>query len=86
MDYDQSMILGHENISTYSRSNMTIWMIMAFQAGLLNVGGLLSAKTFVSHVTGFATLAGVEMELGEVSHFLGFALLPFSFLFGAMAS
>ena len=35
--------------------NASVWMVMAFQAGVLNIGGFLSCQRFVSHVTGFAT-------------------------------
>lgn len=80
------MIFGSENISTYSRSNMAIWMALAFQAGLLNVGGFLAVRTFVSHITGFATLASVEMESGHFIRFIGFIALPMAFLLGSMAS
>lgn len=65
---------------------MAIWLVMAFQAGLLNVGGFLASKTFVSHVTGFATLESIEMERGNLLHFSGLALVPISFLIGAMVS
>lgn len=80
------MIFGSENISTYSRSNMAIWMTLAFQAGLLNVGGFLAARTFVSHVTGFATLASIEMDSGRAIQFLGYMALPLAFLLGSIAS
>ncbi|HAG90949.1 MAG TPA: DUF1275 domain-containing protein, partial [Bdellovibrionales bacterium] len=56
------MISNSLTISTYSRGNLSIWMTLAFQAGLINIGGLLSAKTFVSHVTGFVSLASLEFE------------------------
>ncbi|HMQ10534.1 MAG TPA: YoaK family protein [Oligoflexia bacterium] len=80
------MIFGNETISTYSRSNMMIWFIMALQAGLLNVGGFLAANTFISHVTGFATAASVQIEMGNTFRFLGLVLIPVAFLFGAMIS
>lgn len=80
------MIFGNESISTYTRSNMAIWMILAFQAGLLNIGGLLACHNYVSHVTGFATLFGVE--LGKTSYRAAAAMLvvPGFFLLGAMLS
>lgn len=80
------MIFGNETISTYSRSNMSIWITMAFQAGLLNVGGFLASHTFVSHLTGFATLAGIEAEQGHLTRFWSLILAPISFLLGAMVS
>ena len=80
------MIFGSQNISTYSKSNMFIWLTLAFQAGLLNMGGFLSCRSFVSHVTGFATLASLEIESGKFSHGFGLIAMLFAFLFGAMMS
>jgi uncharacterized membrane protein YoaK (UPF0700 family) len=80
------MIFGSQNISTYSKSNMMIWMALAFQAGLLDMGGFLSCRSFVSHVTGFATLASLELESGQLSHGLGLIAMLVAFLFGAMTS
>jgi uncharacterized membrane protein YoaK (UPF0700 family) len=80
------VIYGNDTISAYSRTNVCIWMILAFQAGLLNIGGLLACHSFVSHVTGFATLFGLE---ANHNHFLaasGMLLVPVFFLFGAMLS
>jgi len=33
------MLFGNESISQYNRSNVMVWMSMAFQAGVLNIGG-----------------------------------------------
>ena len=35
------------------------WFLLAFLGGHVNAGGYLACHRFVSHVTGFATLAGV---------------------------
>jgi uncharacterized membrane protein YoaK (UPF0700 family) len=80
------MIYGSPSISTYTRPNMAIWMILAFQAGLLNTGGFMACHSFVSHVTGFATLFGIE--LGQQNHAVATALIlaPGCFLLGAMIS
>lgn len=80
------MIFGNESISTYTRSNMAIWMILAFQAGLLNIGGFLACHSFVSHVTGFATLFGVEAGQRNFAHAAALLLVPGCFLAGAMLS
>lgn len=80
------MIFGNESISTYTRENMSIWMVLAFQAGLLNIGGFLAVQTFVSHVTGFATLFGVELGQGEYLHAFSLLLAPMAFFVGAMVS
>ncbi|HVK62418.1 MAG TPA: YoaK family protein [Bdellovibrionales bacterium] len=61
-------------------------MVLAFQAGLLNVGGLLACQTFVSHVTGFATLAALELESGRQAHGLGLLAMLVTFMLGSMVS
>lgn len=80
------MIFGNESISTYTRSNLSIWMILAFQAGLLNVGGVMACHNFVSHVTGFATLFGIGLGERNYAHALGVLMVPGFFLIGAMIS
>ncbi len=80
------MLFGSESISAYNRGNVSIWMILAFQAGLLNVGGLLACHSFVSHVTGYATLFAVEADLGSFRQAVGLLLVPIFFLAGAMLS
>jgi uncharacterized membrane protein YoaK (UPF0700 family) len=83
---NQGVIFGNESISTYSRTNLTIWMILAFQAGLLNIGGLLACHSFVSHVTGFATLFGLELNRVHYWTAMGMLIVPLFFLLGAMLS
>lgn len=58
---------------------------MAFQAGLLNIGGFLAGHKIVSHVTGFATFFGYEISTasGNASSML---IVPAFFLLGAMIS
>ncbi len=59
---------------------------MALQAGLLNVGGYLACHRFVSHITGFATLFGMEVINRRGSHAMGMLTVPLFFLFGSMVS
>jgi uncharacterized membrane protein YoaK (UPF0700 family) len=59
---------------------------MAFQAGVLNIGGFMACHRFVSHVTGFATFFGYEINQSDNSHAFGMLLVPLFFLFGAMIS
>lgn len=59
---------------------------MAFQAGLLNVGGFMACHRFVSHVTGFATYFGVDIGNQEFGHALGMLVVPLLFLCGSMLS
>jgi uncharacterized membrane protein YoaK (UPF0700 family) len=80
------MLFGNESISTYSKANVTIWMILAFQGGLINIGGLLACHSFVSHVTGFATLFGREVYFSNYLEAAGILAVPFFFLVGAMLS
>ncbi|MGE3975508.1 MAG: YoaK family protein [Bdellovibrionales bacterium] len=80
------MLFGNESISHYTPSNITVWMAMAFQAGLLNIGGFMAVHRFVSHVTGFATFFGYEINQTDTSHALGMLIVPLFFLFGCMLS
>ncbi len=59
---------------------------MAFQAGVVNIGGFLACHRFVSHVTGFATFFGAELNEVDSSQAYGMLLVPFFFLFGSMIS
>lgn len=80
------MLYGHQTIATYTRSNVVVWMALAFQGGALNIGGFLACHRFVSHVTGFATLFGDEFSTRNYGHALGMLLVPFLFLCGSMIS
>ena len=80
------MLYGNESISTYTRSNVIIWMTLAFQGGLLNIGGFLACGRFVSHVTGFATYFGIDVSQRDYSSAFGILLVPVFFLVGAILS
>ena len=59
------------------------WFLLSFNAGCINAGGILAAGRFVSHVTGFATLFGVDVAHGEYDAAVGILSVPVSFLIGA---
>ncbi len=80
------MLYGNESISHYTRGNISIWMTLAFQAGLLNIGGFMACHRFVSHITGFATHFGHELVQADSSQALGMLVVPVFFLIGAMIS
>jgi uncharacterized membrane protein YoaK (UPF0700 family) len=80
------VLFGNESISAYTRANVTIWMVLAFQAGILNIGGFMACQHFVSHVTGYATLMGFEIGRGSYAQAFGVAVVPIFFLVGAMMS
>jgi len=63
-----------------------IWMTLAFQAGALNIGGFMACHQFVSHVTGYATLFGFEINQHDASHAISMLIVPLFFLLGAMLS
>lgn len=62
------------------------WFLLSFLAGNINTGGFLSAKKFVSHITGFATLFGVSAAETRWWEALGFLTIPIFFLLGVMLS
>jgi uncharacterized membrane protein YoaK (UPF0700 family) len=80
------MLYGNESISHYTPGNISIWMSMAFQAGLLNMGGFMACHRFVSHITGFATFFGDEINRTENGQAFGMLIVPLFFLFGCMLS
>lgn len=59
------------------------WFMMSFNGGFINAGGFLATGRFVSHVTGFATLFGVDLAKQEVEAAFGILSVPVFFLFGA---
>lgn len=80
------MLYGNRSVSNYTFSNITISMLMAFQAGSLNVGGFITCNSFVSHVTGYATLFGLEVQKNNVRGALVFLSVSVFFLLGAIMS
>jgi uncharacterized membrane protein YoaK (UPF0700 family) len=67
----------------YSPKKFALWNSLAFQAGFVNVGGLLACHRFVTHTTGFATHFGVEMATGNFSLALSIVSVPLFFLTGS---
>lgn len=74
----------HQNEEIYHPKTLLIWFMLASQGGFLNVAGFIFVKKFVSHLTGFATLAGNAFSLGNYR--LGFEMLmvPIFYLLGTM--
>lgn len=79
------MFKGKEDL-LYDPRNLFIWFLLAFQGGCLNTGGYLAIHRFVSHMTGFATLAGVAGAKSDWSTMFGMLLVPIFFLTGVMIS
>ena len=59
------------------------WFLLSFNAGCINAGGFLATGRFVSHVTGFATLFGVDLINSRNEAAIGILSVPFFFLLGA---
>lgn len=72
------------NLNHYSPQNALIWLSLAFQAGVINVGGYLACHRFVTHTTGFSTFFGVELAQGHIFNALGMLSVPIFFLLGSM--
>lgn len=80
------MLYGNRSIAHYSISNILIWMLMAFQAGMINIGGFMACHRFVSHVTGFAAFVGMDVSELRYTEALGMMAVPLFFLLGSMIS
>lgn len=59
------------------------WFLLCFNGGCINAGGFFATGSFVSHITGFATLFGVEAIHQRYDIALGLLSVPLFFLFGA---
>ncbi len=59
---------------------------MSFNAGSINAGGFLSTGRFVSHVTGFSTLFGVNLIKRNFTEAFGILFIPLFFLTGSFVA
>lgn len=75
-------MFNHRSDQTPSNLVVFHWHLMSFNGGMINAGGFLATGRFVSHVTGFATLFGVDVIHTEFAQAIGILLVPFFFLFG----
>ena len=62
------------------------WFLLSLLAGSVNAGGLMACQRFVTHVTGFATLAGIEIAQLEWKQAFAVISVPCYFLMGVMIS
>lgn len=62
------------------------WFLLNFLAGSVNAGGFMATERFVTHVTGFATLFGIDIVKGKFDQAFGILSVPIFFLSGAMVS
>lgn len=59
------------------------WFTLSFSGGCINAGGFLATGKFVTHVTGFATLFGVDITNNQIKAAIGILSVPLFFLIGA---
>jgi uncharacterized membrane protein YoaK (UPF0700 family) len=76
----------HRISETVSIKTHVDWFLLSFLAGNVNSGGYLACHRFVSHVTGFATLAGVDFASSHWGDAIGMLTVPMYFLFGVTVS
>jgi len=59
------------------------WFLLSLNGGFINAGGFLATGRFVSHVTGFATLFGVDLANSQFEAAVQILSVPLFFLLGA---
>ena len=74
----------HRSDGSVNRRVAYHWFMLSFLAGSINAGGFLSCQRFVSHITGFATLAGIDFASGQWASALSMLTVPIFFLGGVM--
>ncbi len=62
---------------------ISLWSMLAFQAGFINSIGFLACHRFVSHVTGFSTQVGMTLGDGNFWLALEMFIAPIAFVGGA---
>lgn len=65
------------------RFTYSIWFLMAFQAGYVNVGGFFISGNFVSHVTGTSSRIGMGIANFDLLVLATFLTVLFAFIGGA---
>lgn len=76
-------MFNHRFDETPSNRVVWHWFMLSFNGGCINAGGFLATGRFVSHVTGFATLFGVDVASQQIEAALGILSVPIFFLAGA---
>jgi len=76
-------MFNHRFDQTPSNRVALHWFMLSFNGGCINAGGFLATGKFVSHVTGFATLFGVDVSSHQIEAALGILSVPLFFLMGA---
>ena len=62
------------------------WLCLVFASGCVNSGGWIAAAKFTTHVTGFATLFGINLSRHHWFEAMAISSIPVYFMAGAMLS
>lgn len=76
----------HKLEDQVSQKTYIDWFVLSFLAGSINTGGFLASHRFVSHITGYATLAGISFEQMNWYGFIMTLIIPLAFMTGVMFS
>lgn len=66
--------------------NCRLGALLAFVAGAVNAGGLLTVGHFSSHITGALSNIGARLSQGEMNSLLAASMLVLSFFVGSLSS
>lgn len=77
-------MFAHSTNSDFSQKVAFHWFMLSFLSGSVNAGGFLSCQRFVTHTTGFATLAGIDFAQGQWQKGLSMVTVPAFFLAGVI--
>lgn len=79
-------MLRLENENYSEKFTYSLWFLMAFQAGYVNVGGLFTSGNFVSHVTGTSSQIGMGLARFDLVILATFCTVLLAFITGAAFS
>lgn len=79
-------MFNHRFDQNVENSVVLHWFLLSLNGGFINAGGFLATGRFVSHVTGFATLFGVDLANQKVDVAIGILSVPLFFLLGAFVA
>lgn len=70
-----------QNVSFRTAFN---WFLLTFLSGTVNAGGVLACHRFVTHITGFATLSGIDFARQNWHSAIGLLSVPLYYLLGTI--
>lgn len=80
----QSPMFQHGLNTNFTKRATFHWYLLSVLSGSVNAGAFLACQRFATHVTGFATLAGVALARSDWAGSVGMLSAPLYFLSGVM--